>query len=60
MADDVGDEVPEADALEQQQELDARDETEATVVPDSMEVPEADAYEQSLDAGDDDEDDRRS
>lgn len=55
MADDVGDEVPEADALEQRQDVEAEDDTEPTPPPESMEVPEADAFEQAQDAGEDDE-----
>ncbi len=54
MADDIGDEVPEADALEQRQDLDQDDEIDTEVTDGSMEVPEADRLEQSRDAGTDD------
>ncbi len=53
MADDIGDEVPEADALEQRQDLDD-EEIGIEASDDSMEVPEADRLEQSRDAGTDD------
>lgn len=46
-------ETPEADALEQRQEVGAHDDTAA---PDlDLETPEADAIEQAQDAGYDDE-----
>lgn len=55
MADDVGDEVPEADAFEQAQDVETDDETEPRVSSDSLEIPEADALEQAQDAGTDEE-----
>lgn len=58
MADDVGDEVPEADAIEQRQDVEAEGAAEPTTTPDSMEVPEADAFEQTQDAGEE-QDERR-
>ena len=55
MADDPGDEVPDADAFEQRQDVEHHDETEPGPQDDSMEVPEADALEQAHDAGLDDD-----
>lgn len=51
---DHHDEVPEADALEQDRELVDDDAVDPT--PDSIEVPEADAYEQrqALEGADED------
>ncbi len=51
------DEVPEADALEQERGVVDDDAVDPN--PDSLEVPDADAYEQRQAVGGDDEDDRR-
>ena len=54
MADDFGDEVPEADALEQRHDVDEDgDEGAVGGADDSMEVPEADRLEQETEAGTD-------
>ncbi len=54
MVDDIGDEVPEADALEQRQDIDDDDEVADEGSTDSLEVPEADRLEQSRGVGTDD------
>lgn len=53
---DHPDEVPEADALEQDREL--VDDEPVDPSPDSMEAPDADAYEQRQSLIDEDEDHR--
>ena len=50
-------EVPEADALEQDEPL--REPDEPTIPRFGVEIPEADAWEQSLPVPVDDEEDRR-
>lgn len=55
-ADEIPDEVPEADALEQRRAV-APSEDGASEVSDSFEVPEADALEQAREVPTDDEPD---
>lgn len=58
MADDVSDEVPEADAMEQRRGLRDDEAVDTGARSGSMEVPEADALEQAQPAGDGGEHDR--
>jgi len=57
--DQLPDEVPEADALEQRREVDERPDgdADAAIGSDSLEVPEADALDQSRIVSTDDEPD---
>jgi hypothetical protein len=57
--DEIPDEVPEADALEQRRPV-APSEGDGAEVSDSMEVPEADALDQAREVPSDDEPDPES
>jgi hypothetical protein len=59
-ADEIPDDVPEADALDQRRPVAPSEDDAAAEVSDSFEVPEADALDQAREVATDDEPDPES